>query len=380
MCSLVGYITWRELLACWTLLNNHCVSDIRHTCEQHEGMAGYGWDEYDIRTGGRQTIHDAGNMLDVTTEFVKVAGGEHGGNWGVRVKGTPRDDAPPGLKTTMVFYAGMEGFGELEPADDDEETGFEGPVTLNGQAPNLGQFKIEITKGAGSNGHPQHGHPSSLDKPLDRTFVDSLQIPPESLWQSKAIVLGSMKRTIDSYIEQYTQENIPPPCQTYTIQQSSGAGNLHLVQKVFEGAFEFDILYSSSSSSEPISSEELTRQIESATKSFGERFAATLKPKAPFTKSHWDKFSKSLFSNLLGGVGYFYGDAVVDRSYAPEYDEENEGFWEETAEARSRNEQKLEGPYELFTSIPSRPFFPRGFLWDEGFHLLPIIDWDVDLT
>jgi len=91
-------------------------------------------------------------------------------------------------------------------------------------------------------------------------------------------------------------------------------------------------------------------------------------------------FSKSLFSNLVGGIGYFYGDQLVDRSYAPEYDEENEGFWEEAAEARGRNQQALEGPSELFTAIPSRPFFPRGFLWDEGFHLLPVIDWDVPLT
>lgn len=88
-----------------------------------------------------------------------------------------------------------------------------------------------------------------------------------------------------------------------------------------------------------------------------------------------------MFSNLLGGIGYFYGDAIVDRSYAPEYDEENEGFWEETAEARGRSgAHKLEGPSELYTSIPSRPFFPRGFLWDEGFHLLPIAEWDMSLT
>lgn len=88
-----------------------------------------------------------------------------------------------------------------------------------------------------------------------------------------------------------------------------------------------------------------------------------------------------MFSNLIGGIGYFYGDAVVDRSYAPEYEEENEGFWHETAEARTRQgDVKLEGPSELFTSIPSRPFFPRGFLWDEGFHLIPIADWDMDLT
>ena len=106
-----------------------------------------------------------------------------------------------------------------------------------------------------------------------------------------------------------------------------------------------------------------------------------LAPQAPFKDRKYQQFAKSMFSNLVGGIGYFYGDSVVDRSYAPEYEEENEGFWQETAEARGRQDAaKLEGPSELFTSIPSRPFFPRGFLWDEGFHLIPIADWDMDLT
>jgi hypothetical protein len=87
-----------------------------------------------------------------------------------------------------------------------------------------------------------------------------------------------------------------------------------------------------------------------------------------------------MLSNLIGGIGFFHGDDVVDRSAAPEYDEENEGFWEETAEARARAQPVLEGPKDLFTCVPSRPFFPRGFLWDEGFHLIPVIDWDTDLA
>lgn len=126
--------------------------------------------------------------------------------------------------------------------------------------------------------------------------------------------------------------------------------------------------------------EVLGKQIDTVTKGFSKRFDDIMKPKAPFTKGRYEEFSKSLFSNLVGGIGYFYGDQRVDRSHAPEYDEENEGFWEEAAEARARAMPELEGPSELFTSIPSRPFFPRGFLWDEGFHLLPVLDWDADLT
>lgn len=126
--------------------------------------------------------------------------------------------------------------------------------------------------------------------------------------------------------------------------------------------------------------EDLTQELEAATTAFSKRYHKLMEPQAPFNSEKYEEFSKSLFSNLAGGIGYFYGDARVDRSYAPEYDEENEGFWEETADARARNGAELEGPYELFTSIPSRPFFPRGFLWDEGFHLIPIVDWDVDLT
>jgi mannosyl-oligosaccharide glucosidase len=126
--------------------------------------------------------------------------------------------------------------------------------------------------------------------------------------------------------------------------------------------------------------EALTAEIKSASLSFSERFKKILSPQSPFDSADYLEFSKSMLSNLIGGIGFFHGSDIVDRSAAPEYDEENEGFWEETEEARGRAQPVLEGPKDLFTAVPSRPFFPRGFLWDEGFHLIPILDWDPDLA
>ncbi|KAF2199000.1 glycoside hydrolase [Delitschia confertaspora ATCC 74209] len=363
----------------WTRVEDYqsIQSNFRYTCEQHE-LDGYGWDEYDVRTGGRQTIHDPANGIDITTEFVKIPGGSHGGNWGVRIRGTPREDASPNLRTTVVWAASLE-VGRLEVAEVEEgTTGIVGDVVLKGHTEELGDFEMAITEGKGD--HPVTGHPSYDDKPLDRTLVKSVYMQAEALWQTKAILFAHLKSEIDALLAKWTQENPPPPAQLYTIDHAPGQGNVHMIQKVFEGPFEFDVLFSSASAPKQITPADITQQIRSITTGFSGRFKEILAPKAPFLKERYEEFSKSLFSNLIGGIGYFYGDSRVDRSYDSAYEEDNEGFWEDAAEARARNQAEMEGPSELFTSIPSRPFFPRGFLWDEGFHLLPVIDWDVDLS
>jgi mannosyl-oligosaccharide glucosidase len=148
-------------------------------------MAGYGWDEYDVRYGGRQIIHDEGNKIDITTEFVKIPGGKHGGNWGVRVKGTPREDAPQQLYTTMIFYAGMEGLGTIAVRNQANELGIQGPVIMDGSTSALGPFTLEITEGPTTNKHPRPTHPSYAAKPLDRSRILSLTIPEGNLWQAK---------------------------------------------------------------------------------------------------------------------------------------------------------------------------------------------------
>ncbi|KAI0124410.1 glycoside hydrolase family 63 protein [Xylariales sp. AK1849] len=372
--SLMTGLMWGKVDSYVDVQNN-----FRYTCEQNDGMDGYGWEEYDTRKGGVQTIHDTKNNIDVTTEFVKIPGGGHGGSWAARIKGEPRADAPEGLKTTVVFYVTSESrFEEVGIVDNGDDTGFESDVTLSGRSDVLGDYQLVVTKGKGE--HPHSDHPISSQRDLEKTVVQSLTIPDEYIWRAKEVLFQQLKEGVDGVIQEFGAENAPPPWQVYQLANRPGSGNVQMVQKVFEGSFEFDVLFTSGSAGKDVTSDDLTREIKSTTESFGERFSSVFAPQKPFNAQKYHKFGQSLLSNLAGGIGYFHGHHIVDRSNAPEYEEENEGFWEDTAEARARKQEQPEGPFELFTSIPSRPFFPRGFLWDEGFHLMPIADWDLDLT
>ncbi|CAM1508083.1 Fc.00g049310.m01.CDS01 [Cosmosporella sp. VM-42] len=369
---------WTGLM--WGRVDNYndIQTGFRYTCEQGEDIHGYGWDEYDARNGGIQSIHDEGNKIDITTSFVKIPGGNHGGSWAARIKGELRDDAPSDTKTMVFYYIVQEGDGELQVQGEGTKFGFDDDVTLQGSSKPLGDYKLVVTKGTGK--HPKSNNELLKDRHGDTTIVVSTDVPEEIAWQGKPVVYKQLQEAVKFVQENADMTSPPPAWQVYRLPQKPGKGNVQIVQKTFQGSFEFDVILSSASAGKELTSKDVTREIKSASESFTDRFSSIFDLKSPFTAEKYKRFGKSMFSNLIGGVGYFHGHQLIDRSYAPEYEEENENFWEEAAEARARKQQELEGPYELFTSVPSRPFFPRGFLWDEGFHLIPIADWDIDLT
>lgn len=105
---------------------------------------------------------------------------------------------------------------------------------------------------------------------------------------------------------------------------------------------------------------------------FNARFENTFHLKQKGFSNGEVEFAQYLLSNMLGGIGYFHGSSVIDRSHPPMQDEES--FKGEPIRP------ELAPPQTLFTATPSRPFFPRGFYWDEGFHQLLIGEWDNDLS
>ncbi|KAK4442081.1 glycoside hydrolase [Podospora aff. communis PSN243] len=327
------------------------LSTLRDTCEQDDGMEGYGWTVYDTRMGGSQSFHDTELQVNVITDFLKS---KDGSNWAARIVGTPKPGSS-NVKTTVILHAAI----ERADADDSKHLVCEGRgesgsgvhATCQGDIPALDTFEIRVLGDA-------------KNKMLHDTAVKSVQVPEEKIWQAKAVFIDQVKASSDDHI---MAEDAP------------GAGNMHFVQLAFEGPFE--VTFSYHAKGVPlIDGSAVEAGINSLHSSFSRTLGAVFPRAPPFREEAYGNLSGEIFSNLLGGLGFFHGDAKVDYSNATEYQETDLDFWTKAASAMSRAEITAAPPKALLSYTPSRPFFPRGFLWDEGFHLLPVIEWDLDLA
>lgn len=173
-----------------------------------------------------------------------------------------------------------------------------------------------------------------------------------------------------------------PPDPSFVLQlpdEIYTGSNLFAVQKSFEGEFQFDIFFESASAKQKLSGASLITPFETTLISafaaatldegipaliaaYNQRFQTTFPYPADFPvekKQAFDEFSKAITSNLVGGVGYFYGTSIVNSKFSYEWDED------ENADRSQKNGEgaKLTDPKALLTATPSRSFFPRGFYW-----------------
>ncbi|KAK9474015.1 mannosyl-oligosaccharide glucosidase [Dipodascopsis tothii] len=333
----------------------------RHSCELADDLQ-YGWSAYDVRTGGRQFFRDNTHKVDFTTAFAKD---DASNTWGVRIRGEPRS---PGGRTTFVYYFGVAHLGHpTAPAAPEP-----GAVRFTGSAPGVGDFTLAVTDGPASNRFPPH----PLGKDAPHTFVRSFPVEPGTFWKAKEYYFFSMQEKITAMRESQTLlSRPPPPWVLYSLPPGHVEGTMHFIQQTFEGPFEFDILFSTAETA--MTSARLTDLLEQSQAEFEGRFAATYAVNAPFDGDA--AFSQELLAGLMGGIGHFHGRALVDRAGGD--DDGSDDFWEtEAARMRDPANAVEEGPYTLFSTVPSRPFFPRGFYWDEGFHLVALQRYDPDLS
>ncbi|SCU84631.1 LAFA_0D11056g1_1 [Lachancea sp. 'fantastica'] len=341
------------------------INQLRHQVDMGDKLDKYGYELYDPRLGGREVIIDSANNLNLTIHFVKSRNGE---NWATRVSGRPLD-ASKGKVSSLVMYFNQNGDQgslnlDLTKRQDKHHT------NLVGTSRELGDYDLSIKDVSGN--YYSRGPALGNDADSSRTSHMSFNVPDDQVWKARDIfqsMLGESVQQLLSTGNKMHPLSLPSALIARNI-NNFPAGNFHFIQKTFDldQPFEFDIIYNKKGSKQRISSSaELTALISWTMDELEMRFNQKFTIEDPKYK----QFAQETLANLMGGIGYFYGTQMVDRE--TELDEEQ---FEKIELKRAQEE----GPLQLFSSVPSRAFFPRGFYWDEGFHLIQMMEYDCDLV
>nr|XP_009858246.1 mannosyl-oligosaccharide glucosidase-like [Ciona intestinalis] len=314
---------------------------LRHTCEHGDKLLKYGWLAHDGVNFGIQDVVEQGYSL--RTSFVKVPGGRHGGEWTWRVTGTQTGASP--VTISLFFYAATDGQGKLISVVKDTKNG-RYLTQINGETEELGKFKIIF--------------------PAENTGVDTryhtVSTKAEGLHKLKEAALRKMQATIEKsgnnkdkvlyFLGDSASHRNPPGAKSDVV--------FH--QVTLKLPFEIDIIFESETSSRKsqLSGETFTQELAQWKEKFDQNFEERFPLKDKGYDSAKIAFAKAMLSNMVGGIGYFYGHSLVQS----ENQKTPVKYWDAG----------------LLTAVPSRSFFPRGFLWDEGFHQLLISKWDRTIS
>ncbi|ORZ41208.1 glycoside hydrolase [Catenaria anguillulae PL171] len=391
----------------WFSLNDNDyagLQSMRHACDQSHNMQGYGYHAHNGRDYANQTINDATLNVRISTEWIAH---HEQGDWVARIRGEPLDPAKPTPKIGVLYYAGFDGPGELAVGSkvavaDRDQTGF-----IRGSSPNLGNFAMYVQLPPSS---PTSSWASVAASPAwarSGPRTAPLPMPAGKVWQAAdltAQVLSTHARATIAQRQQQGDKEYPAPADLIALpERDLGLGQdqaiAGVVQMAFQGSWEMDIVFVSQSQGRkpedlPIAARKRTTSFSETAaarmQSFLTRFTSTF-PLPSTLPANAAKLSHYLLSNLLGGIGFFHGPArtnptpdneaaLFDWLYLSDPDDEDAQLahmeWKAHRDAQNRDTL----PMSLFTGTPSRSFFPRGFLWDEGFHQLVVGAWDHELS
>ncbi|CAH0394013.1 unnamed protein product [Bemisia tabaci] len=299
---------------------------IRHWCESGDNLDGYSWVAHDGKNFGVQNLNDG--SFHIETSFVKRVIGKNGGDWTNRISITAEDKMAQNEQVTFLYYIATEAEGDSIMWTKGKTFGFEG------RSEKLGNFNVRLVNISGSIDYVSFlSAKTNGYHELTNTVVESLRLNGNQI-----VLLGDTLKL----------ENKP---------------NFIVSQITARVPFSFEVIYESLSAdsvrTDSLSQEVYTNTLENHKKNFFTKFENKFKlSKKGFTDEEM-LFAEAAFSNLLGGVSYFYGASKVQSKYTAN----PVPYWKAP----------------LYTAVPSRSFFPRGFLWDEGFHGFLIAAWDLDI-
>ena len=298
--------------------------DLRHTCEQGDNLQQYGWERHDGRSFAEQTIVDG--RLRLHTSFIKDS---ETGDWTAHIVG----DADKSVTANLFLYAGLE-----SPAD-----------------------HFDVTSNDADGSGSVAGSMASLNGDYRMSFSV----------EDTACHVSSHTHVVDGHhhfhnLTQYVRQQLHFPAPGGPIRMHptrATKGTLSIRHLVLSTPFAIHIRYDSGerAAAAPPAAADTSARLDELRGAFDARFERTFGLASRGVNETVQAAARAALSNLVGSMGYFYGSSLIrdplDASRVNAY-------W----------------PAPLFSSVPSRSFFPRGFLWDEGFHQLLTVRWDPLLS
>ncbi|KAI8843588.1 glycoside hydrolase [Chytridium lagenaria] len=334
------------------------------------------------------------NNVVLRTEMLKVPGGKHGGDVVVRIIGESLNGEEADVM--LYYYVGLDGIGTMDLKSNAEEKGYDGPVVAGGSTPDLGDFQVTFMDSFEDqlNPAPSSGpHLSNLPF-VGKTQLAGLRLPPGELWKVKNYLSQVLVKAAQANVDIMQKASIQPnPPQVFSFRSTiQDDPNVFIFQKAVTTPFSIDIIYNSKSagrfdSVKDYSGHALTSKFQEASFAYENRFETSFQLRKKGYNADQIRFAQSVLSNLIGGIGQFHGHNLIDRALEERAREEIvdtiQNIFDDDDEDDyfgGDGDELGGGPWTLFSAVPSRSFFPRGFMWDEGFHQLLIGKWDNDLS
>ncbi|XP_010531615.1 PREDICTED: mannosyl-oligosaccharide glucosidase GCS1 [Tarenaya hassleriana] len=316
---------------------------MRHFCENSDDLSSYGWREHNGRDFGRQELVEQDMILE--TSFLKSKRDSlgYGGDWAVRIDVKNNRSNDEAKKSAHLFFYLADEAGNALNLGQNTQNSQESYLLASGSRSDVGDWQIHLK----SQNHMET-HYSGFRTPHIHNLSDLVQ-------QNLGVQAKKLGRL---QLSDTTEE----------------ASNIYVFQFSAMLPFTIDIAFISGIGGESSSVEKritsltgsaLSTELEEKHREFDAKF----KERFDLSEKLDDKsllVGKTAIGNMLGGIGYFYGQSKIAVPKSTQY--------------KSPDNFLLYWPAELYTAVPSRPFFPRGFLWDEGFHQLLIWRWDWRIT
>lgn len=241
---------------------------------------------------------------------------------------------------SLMFYAVLDGNGELHPVLEKGRL-----VAIQGWTQELGKFIMKFPKPTSN--VKKNNYLATYAPRLDK-LTDTAMSGMGMMQFGNNVPYVALRGRVKPQVGE--GEELPQP-------------NFIMQQVTVSLPFEMEILFLSGSVGNrmiPLSGDTMNNELGKHSINFENKFNQIFDLESKGYNQKQVQMAKNILSNVMGGIGYFYGSSKVQSVY----NSEPVDYWNTP----------------LFTGVPSRSFFPRGFLWDEGFHNLLISKWDMEIS